>query len=712
MWAASKQASYQEMIELAGQMRTLKSQLPSNPAAVDAYARAEVRYRQISEAMGGDDPAHILSLSGPDAGGQGEGGGPVTPPGCSATSTSMTNNTPTAIPTGPAVVSSTVVVAGAGSYTYSVELSTNIQHTFAADLDITLESPAGTVVTLTTDKGGSNDNVFDGTTWTDTANPGGQVPYTTNSGLVTDHAFANLTLASPLVPEEALSAFQGEDPNGTWTLTISDDLAGDGGSLNQWTLTVFTFPMAPMVTTTSVTNNTPVAIPTGPAVVSSSLAVAGAGAGLCKLTLATNIQHTFAADLDITLESPGGTIVTLTTDNGGSNDNVFDGTLWDDQANPGGQVPYTTNSGLVTDHPFANLTLASPLVPEEALGAFQGEDPNGTWTLTISDDLAGDGGNLNQWTVNAMTCTCILNADLSVTKTDGLATATPGQMTTYTITVANAGPEADPAASVVDTFPAAYTGVTWTCAGAGGGTCTAAGAGNINDTVGLPSGGSVTYTVTGTISGAFLGTLSNTATVAAGPGITDPNAANNSATDDTTVASAASVSGTKTVSGNFSPGGAITYTVVLTNASASAQLDNPGDEFTDVLPADLALVSASATSGTAVANIGTNTVTWNGTIPGNSSVTIVIDAIIDAGATSGTVISNQGSISFDADGNGTNDTVVVTDDPGVGGGTDPTEFEIAAELIEIPTLSTWGLVLLVAVLLLAGASRISRRRRA
>ena len=44
-----------------------------------------------------------------------------------------------------------------------------------------------------------------------------------------------------------------------------------------------------------------------------------------------------------------------------------------------------------------------------------------------------------------------------------------------------------PGATVADTFPASLT-CTWTCAGAGGGTCTASGSGNINDTV-EPAGG-------------------------------------------------------------------------------------------------------------------------------------------------------------------------------------------------------------------------------
>src|SRR4029078_11939957 len=156
----------------------------------------------------------------------------------------VTQATPTAIPTGPAVVSSSVVVAGAATSILDVNLTTNLTHTFAADLDITLMSPAGTVVTLTTDNGAGNDNVFSGTVWDDDANPAGQVPYTTNNGLVTDQAYVNLTTATPLVPEEAMAAFIGEDPNGTWTLTVSDDLAGDGGSIDSWSLDIDTFGCA------------------------------------------------------------------------------------------------------------------------------------------------------------------------------------------------------------------------------------------------------------------------------------------------------------------------------------------------------------------------------------------------------------------------------------------------------------------------------------
>lgn len=63
------------------------------------------------------------------------------------------------------------------------------------------------------------------------------------------------------------------------------------------------------------------------------------------------------------------------------NNDLFNGTFWDDHANPLGQVPYTNNSGLVTDHPYINLVTVTQLSPEGSFAAFLGEDPNGTWVF-------------------------------------------------------------------------------------------------------------------------------------------------------------------------------------------------------------------------------------------------------------------------------------------------------------------------------------------
>ncbi|GMV31247.1 MAG: hypothetical protein AMXMBFR59_33720 [Rhodanobacteraceae bacterium] len=298
-------------------------------------------------------------------------------------------------------------------------------------------------------------------------------------------------------------------------------------------------------------------------------------------------------------------------------------------------------------------------------------------------------------------------ADLSITKTDGVTSVVAGGSVTYTLVAANAGPSTATGATVTDNFPPEQT-CSWTCAGTGGGTCTAAGSGNLADSVNLPAGGSVTYTAVCAVSAAASGTTSNTATVAPPASVTDTNAANNSATDVDTVTPApgAALTATKTVTGSgFAPGSAITYTIVITNGGTGAQADNPGNEFVDTLPAGLTLTSAGATSGTATA--AGNVVSWNGAIPAGGNITITITATINASA-SGT-IANQGTVTYDADGNGTNESTAVTDDPATGGGSDATIFSVAgvpAVIVPVPTLTGWMLLLLA-----LGLAGLAWRRR-
>lgn len=169
--------------------------------------------------------------------------------------------------------------------------------------------------------------------------------------------------------------------------------------------------------------------------------------------------------------------------------------------------------------------------------------------------------------------------------------------------------------------------------------------------------------------------------------------------------------GTKTVSGgNHTPGSALTYTIVLHNNGDTAQPDNLGNELTDVLPAGLTLVGATASSGTVNATVATRTVTWNGSIPAGGSVTIDIDATIDANVATGTILTNQATVAFDSDADGSNNATRLTDDPAVAGAADPTSFQVGARSIaEVPTLDTLGLALL-ALLLAIGGSLLLRRR--
>ena len=157
-------------------------------------------------------------------------------------------------------------------------------------------------------------------------------------------------------------------------------------------------------------------------------------------------------------------------------------------------------------------------------------------------------------------------ANLSITKTDGVAALNPGDGLTYTIVVTNNGPANVNNALVQDAFPAAILTASWTCAASAGSLCdTPVGAGNINHTVDLLSGGTATFTVTVTTDSAASGVLSNTATVTPPANRVDPNMANNTATDADTFNSA-DLEITKTGSASMVMfGDTFSYTITVTN---------------------------------------------------------------------------------------------------------------------------------------------------
>ena len=167
----------------------------------------------------------------------------------------------------------------------------------------------------------------------------------------------------------------------------------------------------------------------------------------------------------------------------------------------------------------------------------------GSYTLAASDGaLAGATSNSFLMTPETI--------DLQVTNTPSSSSYAAGTNVIYTIVVSDAGPANVTGATVADTFPASLTGVTWTVTSSGGGTDTThapAESGNINDSVNLNSGGSITYTVTGTVpSSTAAGTLSDTATVTAPSGITDPNLANNTAVASAAITNVADLQITNT----------------------------------------------------------------------------------------------------------------------------------------------------------------------
>jgi uncharacterized repeat protein (TIGR01451 family) len=273
-----------------------------------------------------------------------------------------------------------------------------------------------------------------------------------------------------------------------------------------------------------------------------------------------------------------------------------------------------------------------------------------TYTVTGTVNPAATGTLVNTATVtvpggvtdptpgnNSATDTDTLTpeADLSITKTDGVATEVPGTTATYTIVVTNNGPSNVTGASVGDTFPATLTGVTFTSVASGGATGnTASGSGNINDTVNMPAGSSITYSATGTIDPAATGSLVNTATVAAPGGVTDPTPGNNSATDTDTLTPQSDLAITKTdgVTSKV-PGTTTTYTIVVSNNGPSSVT---GATVADTFPATLSGVTyTSVAAGGATGNTASGSGNINDIVdmPAGSSITYTATGTIDAAAT-------------------------------------------------------------------------------
>jgi len=106
----------------------------------------------------------------------------------------------------------------------SVAIKTYIAHNRSSDLILSLTSPQGTTVILSNRRGGENRDSFNGTIWSD------------NSRNSPETYIFNNSVVSDLAPEESFSSFQGEIPNGIWTLTVEDSVDGEKGLLMSWFL--------------------------------------------------------------------------------------------------------------------------------------------------------------------------------------------------------------------------------------------------------------------------------------------------------------------------------------------------------------------------------------------------------------------------------------------------------------------------------------------
>ncbi|WP_452230840.1 T9SS type A sorting domain-containing protein [Lacinutrix sp. MEBiC02404] len=147
-------------------------------------------------------------------------------PSCS----SVSNDIAVAISASGAGLAYTSVITIAGGGIISDINIPNITglHTYVSDLTFTLTSPAGTSVELFAGICGSLDNFnfgFDDDATTAT------IPCPPTDGML-------------YIPSGALSAFNGEDAAGNWTLGFVDAYNADGGELSSWTLEICLDPTA------------------------------------------------------------------------------------------------------------------------------------------------------------------------------------------------------------------------------------------------------------------------------------------------------------------------------------------------------------------------------------------------------------------------------------------------------------------------------------
>jgi subtilisin-like proprotein convertase family protein len=143
------------------------------------------------------------------------------------------------------------------------------------------------------------------------------------------------------------------------------------------------------------------------------------------VSVTVNITHPYDGDLDISLISPGGTTIDLSSDNGGTGDNYVN-TIFDPNAGTAitaGGAPFTGS-----------------FRPEGNFSSITGQNLNGNWTLKVADDGPSDIGILVNWSITFLLDNSVNSFVWS--PTSGLSsstvanpTATPASSTTYTLTI-------------------------------------------------------------------------------------------------------------------------------------------------------------------------------------------------------------------------------------------------------------------------------------
>ncbi|MBE9576156.1 PKD domain-containing protein, partial [Flavobacterium proteolyticum] len=152
---------------------------------------------------------------------------------------------------------------------------------------------------------------------------------------------------------------------------------------------------------------------------------AGSIASVC-----INLSHGWDSDLDIFLRCPDGTLLELSTDNGGSGSNYTSTCFTPTAVNVIGSAGNTTP-------PFTGT-----YAPEQAFSTLNGCTANGTWELFVQDDLGGVTGTITGWTItfNNTYPPFVWSPTTAMTGANTLTPSVcPTSTTTYTLTAYGAG---------------------------------------------------------------------------------------------------------------------------------------------------------------------------------------------------------------------------------------------------------------------------------
>ncbi len=275
----------------------------------------------------------------------------------------------------------------------------------------------------------------------------------------------------------------------------------------------------------------------------------------------------------------------------------------------------------------------------------------GGGTVSNTVHVASATADFNGANDNASTTTPVTVAqlDVLVNKVDSVDPVALGQMTTYTVTVTNAGPSFATNVVLVDQFPTGAPTATFsyqgalTVAPAGIGTCVEPALGVTTGTLtctfpGLANGQSaiVTYDMRAeSIASGISGTSFNTATVT----VAEPDSlpGNNASTNATTSRRTADLQVIKTAPAAATPGTTFSWSLQVTNNGPN---DSVGAIVSDPLPAGVTFVSASPGC---VQSGGTVTCTL-GTVVNGASATRTITVRVDSPYGGAPTLVNQATV--------------------------------------------------------------------